>query len=261
VAKAIKRSRPIISSLGHYRHKLTAQRRDNEFRSGDRRYHREQIMIYHGLRSHSFRENEALPRRRIDAAKVIRHQLSQGLGQFGLGTWRYEQTVSLVIDQFRIPPRGCRQPGSHAIRLPGEKGQPFLAAKASQRSTKCASRPQWLHQQAPRPFRSLLEGPNCPDGLDLSVNPAIGLPPARSGSKWSRGCLMKPFAALMRTSSIFAMPSLQEGLGLSLQEALWHGCPAVGSRVGGIPELIDHQRNGLLITPGSESELAEAVGS
>lgn len=60
-------------------------------------------------------------------------------------------------------------------------------------------------------------------------------------------------------ASLFAMPSLQEGLGLSLQEALWHGCPAVGSRVGGIPELIDDGKNGLLVEPGSEDQLAEAL--
>lgn len=64
---------------------------------------------------------------------------------------------------------------------------------------------------------------------------------------------------LLQTSSIFAMPSLREGLGLSLQEALWHGCPAIGSRVGGIPELIDHESNGLLVPPGDESALASGL--
>lgn len=63
----------------------------------------------------------------------------------------------------------------------------------------------------------------------------------------------------MKEASIFAMPSLQEGLGLSLQEALWCGCPAVGSRVGGIPELIDDRGNGLLVQPGDEKELVAAL--
>ena len=63
----------------------------------------------------------------------------------------------------------------------------------------------------------------------------------------------------MQRASIIAMPSLQEGLGLSLQEALFHGCVGVGSRVGGIPELIDHEVNGLLVPPGDIPALASAL--
>jgi glycosyltransferase involved in cell wall biosynthesis len=66
-------------------------------------------------------------------------------------------------------------------------------------------------------------------------------------------------AELMRTSEIFAMPSLHEGLGLSLQEALFRGCACVGSRVGGIPELIEDGENGLLVRPGNAEELSAAL--
>jgi len=64
---------------------------------------------------------------------------------------------------------------------------------------------------------------------------------------------------LLNRAAIFAMPSVHEGLGLSLQEALFHGCPAVGSRVGGIPELIDDRENGLLVEPGNVEQLANAL--
>ncbi len=63
----------------------------------------------------------------------------------------------------------------------------------------------------------------------------------------------------MQRSSIIAMPSLQEGLGLSLQEALFHGCVGVGSRAGGIPELIEHEINGLLVLPGDKVALGAAL--
>jgi glycosyltransferase involved in cell wall biosynthesis len=63
----------------------------------------------------------------------------------------------------------------------------------------------------------------------------------------------------MQTSSIIAIPSLQEGLGLSLQEALFYGCVGVGSRAGGIPELIEHEVNGLLVQPGDIAALSAAL--
>jgi glycosyltransferase involved in cell wall biosynthesis len=63
----------------------------------------------------------------------------------------------------------------------------------------------------------------------------------------------------MRSASIIAMPSVQEGLGLSLQEALFHGCVGVGTRAGGIPELIDDGVNGILVPPGDMAALSAAV--
>ena len=63
----------------------------------------------------------------------------------------------------------------------------------------------------------------------------------------------------MKTAGIFAMPSFFEGLGLSLQEAQFNGCACVGSRVGGIPELIEHEKTGLLVEPGQPAALADAL--
>jgi glycosyltransferase involved in cell wall biosynthesis len=63
----------------------------------------------------------------------------------------------------------------------------------------------------------------------------------------------------MQRASIIAMPSLQEGLGLSLQEALFHGCVGLGTYAGGIPELIDHESNGLLVQPGDVDALSTAL--
>lgn len=66
----------------------------------------------------------------------------------------------------------------------------------------------------------------------------------------------RPFLA---AASIFVMPSLFESLGLSLQEALYYECACVGSSVGGIPELIDHEKTGLLVPPGDEKALSHAI--
>jgi glycosyltransferase involved in cell wall biosynthesis len=64
---------------------------------------------------------------------------------------------------------------------------------------------------------------------------------------------------LMATASLFVQPSREEALGLALQEALFLGCPAIGSRVGGIPEVIDEGLTGLLVPPDDPPALAEAL--
>jgi len=57
----------------------------------------------------------------------------------------------------------------------------------------------------------------------------------------------------------FVMPSLQEGLGLSIMEAQAMALPVVASRVGGIPSLIKDGKTGFLVTPANEEELSRAL--
>ncbi|TWH59221.1 glycosyltransferase involved in cell wall biosynthesis [Desulfitobacterium sp. LBE] len=57
---------------------------------------------------------------------------------------------------------------------------------------------------------------------------------------------------------IFILPSLSEGMGLVLLEAMQAHLPLVATAVGGIPELIRPSLDGLLIPPGQPAELAGA---
>ncbi|MBN1652864.1 MAG: glycosyltransferase family 4 protein [Deltaproteobacteria bacterium] len=63
----------------------------------------------------------------------------------------------------------------------------------------------------------------------------------------------------VRDFDILVLPSLQEPFGRSVIEAMALGTPVVASRVGGIPEIIEHKRDGLLVTPGNAQELAHAL--
>jgi glycosyltransferase involved in cell wall biosynthesis len=58
---------------------------------------------------------------------------------------------------------------------------------------------------------------------------------------------------------VFVMPSLKEGLGLGLMEAMAWGKAVVGSRVGGITNLIRSRENGLLVDPQDPAGLCEAI--
>ncbi len=64
---------------------------------------------------------------------------------------------------------------------------------------------------------------------------------------------------IMRRISVFVLPSLSEGLGRVLLEAGMLAKPAIGSRVGGIPDLIKDGETGFLFTPGNVDELAEKL--
>jgi glycosyltransferase involved in cell wall biosynthesis len=64
---------------------------------------------------------------------------------------------------------------------------------------------------------------------------------------------------LLSALDIFVFPSLKEGLGVALMEAMACGVAPVASRVGGIPEVIEHGRSGLLVEPGNPLEIARAL--
>jgi len=56
-------------------------------------------------------------------------------------------------------------------------------------------------------------------------------------------------------------PARKEGLGSVLLEAMSLGTPAVAAAVGGIPEIIRHGQNGLLVKPESSGQFADAIAT
>lgn len=66
-------------------------------------------------------------------------------------------------------------------------------------------------------------------------------------------------ADVMSAFDIFVLPSLNEGMGKVLVEAMALGKPIIASNVGGIQDLIRHGENGLLVPPASSAILADAI--
>jgi glycosyltransferase involved in cell wall biosynthesis len=64
---------------------------------------------------------------------------------------------------------------------------------------------------------------------------------------------------IMPLFEVFVLPSLNEGMGRVLVEAMAAGRPIVASRVGGIPDLVHHGENGLLVPPRDDEALAESI--
>lgn len=65
--------------------------------------------------------------------------------------------------------------------------------------------------------------------------------------------------AQMARAQVFVLPSYDEGLPMSMLEAMAHGKAIVVTPVGGIPEAVQHGQQGLLVQPGAVDELASAL--
>jgi glycosyltransferase involved in cell wall biosynthesis len=81
--------------------------------------------------------------------------------------------------------------------------------------------------------------------------------PAHDWIEW-KGAVADPRQALAQMD-VLVLPSLGEGFGLVLIEAMASGIPVIASAAGGILDVIEHERTGLLIPPGRRDDRAFAA--
>lgn len=128
-----------------------------------------------------------------------------------------------------------------------KKGVDVLVDAFSQLSSEVHDLSLMILGTSPDPsYRSLLEAKISESGI--------------SGRVQFRGH-QKPddLARLIRGASMLVLPSRSEGLGRVLIEAMASGIPVIGSRVGGIPDVIEHGRSGLLVPVGDIAALTQAM--
>lgn len=64
---------------------------------------------------------------------------------------------------------------------------------------------------------------------------------------------------LLARMDIVVMPSLKESFGIVAVEAMAMKVPVIASRIGGLEEVVEHERTGLLVPPGDAVALADAI--
>ena len=80
------------------------------------------------------------------------------------------------------------------------------------------------------------------------------------GVSWTEKLDTDGVARALDTSTLLVLPSRREGMGRVIVEAFCRGRPVVGTRSGGIPDLVEDGVSGVLVPPDDPASLADALG-
>jgi glycosyltransferase involved in cell wall biosynthesis len=114
-------------------------------------------------------------------------------------------------------------------------------------------------QEPPRPL------PGRPQALFVGVLERYNnvdeelLREVRGQARWDARLTQTEVSHALDESTALVLPSRSEGMGRVIVEAFCRARPVVATRVGGIPDLVEHGRNGLLVEPGDTVGLADAL--
>ena len=78
-------------------------------------------------------------------------------------------------------------------------------------------------------------------------------------TSWDERLTQPEVSRALDGATALVLPSRSEGMGRVVVEAFCRARPVVGARVGGIPDLVEDARNGLLVEPGDTQTLADAL--
>ena len=160
---------------------------------------------------------------------------------------RFRQIYHSILDESMLPDLAKKNFILCLGTVGSRKGQPYLVSAFGMIA---ARHPGW---------RLVIAGRHAADGTAELMDRAIGEYGIADRVDIFTDVSDGQARILLAEAAIFGMPSLAEGLGLSLQEALYGRAACVGSRIGGIPDLIIHERTGLLVPPANPEALACAL--
>jgi glycosyltransferase involved in cell wall biosynthesis len=93
--------------------------------------------------------------------------------------------------------------------------------------------------------------------LDEAVEQLVAALPGQT--RWDESLPTPEVARALDAATVLVLPSRSEGLGRVVVEAFCRGRGVVASRVGGIPDIVEDGKTGLLVPPGDPERLAYAL--
>jgi colanic acid/amylovoran biosynthesis glycosyltransferase len=114
-------------------------------------------------------------------------------------------------------------------------------------------------------IRCAIYGSDPPGDRLAALRAAVAAAPPAFGVDIAGALPWRDTQAAIARADVFAAPALRtaagemDGIPVSLMEAMAIGLPVVASALSGIPELVEHERNGLLVPPANATALADAI--
>lgn len=190
-------------------------------------------------------------RRLIDRAAVVTapsaFTLAEGEGAYGMAFGERGRVIRNGVDMELFAGERTEPVGQRSVisfgRLVVNKGFDLLLEAWEALPAKIDAR--------------LVIGGDGPERVQLEQRAARSV---RSGTISFAGRLERAdVAQLLRSASVFVLPSRAEALGLTVLEAMAAGTPVVAAEVGGVPELVQDNQTGLLFSSGDADDLARVL--
>jgi glycosyltransferase involved in cell wall biosynthesis len=176
----------------------------------------------------------------VDRLVVVEHGLAERLIEMGVPRERVVIVPDPVdAETFRLRPR---VEARRELGLDDEAGViVFVGGSTAGKGIEVLER---ALRRLDRSVRCFSIGPR---GEPREGIEQLGVLPAGSVATW------------LASADVFCLPSVSEGMPVSVGEALACGRPIVATAVGGIPEQVEDGRNGFLVPPEDDAALAEAL--
>lgn len=202
---------------------------------------------------------EALTRlviRRADAVRVVSQEIARNAQAAGVQPDRIVVVPSRCDTELFDPGRWQTAGDSIRASLPGDPAAPVVGFVGTLNASKgvevLITAGAGLAQHRPIRLAVVGDGPLRTELVNA----------ARHGAPQIAMLGRVPQAnvpAFLSAIDVLAVPSYDEGLPRVVLEAMAMQVPVVASRVGGIPEAVEHEVNGLLVPPGDDEALAAAL--
>jgi glycosyltransferase involved in cell wall biosynthesis len=188
----------------------------------------------------------------VCCSEAVRRSVEQRIGggqahcaviPFGVDTYRFREPKGLVGDTIALE-RGLPIIGTICRLVEPKKGLKYLLEAVAQ-----------LEQDEGKPVCQVLLVGEGPAEADLrAVSARLGI-----GSRVVFTGVRRDVPELLALMDIFVLPSLYEGFGIAILEAMAAGKPVVATTVGGIPEFVAPGQFGFLVPPRDAPALARAI--
>jgi len=186
----------------------------------------------------------------IAVSTCVKHRLVEA----GVPCDRVEIIHDAVNGEFLASSHDCEQFRQHWLLKPSDKVILVSGVIDRKKGQDVLLRAMPTVLESHPNAKVVFAGKNCSGEMVSTLTKELGL----EGHVVCTG-FNEDMAAVIACADIVCAPSLEEGLGVSILEAMTMGKPVVASRTGGIADSVVDGSTGYLVTPGESSELADRL--